>query len=48
MLGLKKENLKKKEFYESAEVELILFEFSDVITTSGESGTNPEDWGDWT
>lgn len=44
---MKKENLKKKEFYESAEVELILFEFSDIVTASGDT-TNPEDWDEWT
>ena len=36
---------KLKEPYESADIKLILFEFSDLITTSGD-GDPTVDWGD--
>ena len=48
---MKKENNKRKVPYETAEVELVLFEFSDIVTASGATGgttTDKEDWGDWT
>lgn len=43
---------KLKENYRSAEIELILFEFSDIVTASDQTGglvdNDPNDWGDWT
>lgn len=45
---------KLKENYKAAEVELILFEFSDIVTASSTStggglvDNDPNDWGDWT
>lgn len=36
---------KLKEPYESVTIKLILFEFSDLITTSGDSDTTVN-WGD--
>ena len=41
---------KLKENYRAAEVELILFEFPDIVTTSsgGLVDNDPNDWGDWT
>ena len=50
---MKKENLKRKSLYETAEVEITLIEKCDVITTSGETGDNEKpgdqsNWGDWT
>ena len=44
---MKKENLKRKDVYELAEVEIVLFEFSDIVTQSG-GETQPGDWDDWT
>ena len=40
---------KAKENYKSAEVKLILFEFSDIVTASsgGLVDNDPSDWGDW-
>lgn len=39
---------KLKEFYEAAEVEVVLFEFSDIVTTSGwVDPPNDGDVGDW-
>ena len=43
---MKKTNAKRREEYIAAEVDLVLFDICDVITTS-EEATNPEDWGDW-
>ncbi len=41
---------KLKENYKAADVELILFEFSDIVTTSGGGlvDDDGDDWGDWT
>ena len=45
---------KQKESYKAVEVELILFEFSDIVTASStytENGfvdNDPNDWGNWT
>lgn len=41
---------KPKEFYEAAEVEVVLFEFSDIVTASGSDWVDPpgdDDIGDW-
>lgn len=41
---------KLKEFYEAAEVEVVLFEFSDIVTTSNSDWVKPpsdNDVGDW-
>lgn len=45
---------KLKENYKAVELELILFEFSDIVTASSTGSDNglvdndPNDWGDWT
>ena len=45
---------KQKESYKAVEVELILFEFSDIVTASSTDTGNgfvdndPNDWGNWT
>ena len=48
------EKRKRKKSYEAADVELILFEFSDIVTTSGgnqgtstETPPSPDNWDDW-
>lgn len=41
---------KMKEFYEAAEVEVVLFEFSDIVTASNTGWVDPPsdgDIGDW-
>ena len=41
---------KLKELYEAAEVEVVLFEFSDIVTASGPDWVDPPsegDIGDW-
>ena len=50
---MKKEN--KKLSYETAEAELVILEFSDIVTasdgnqgTSSETPPTPDNWGDWT
>ena len=49
------EKQKRKNPYEAADVELILFEFSDIVTASGgnqststESPPNQDNWDEWT
>ena len=41
---------KLKESYKTPDVELILYEFSDIVTasTGGLVDNDPNDWGDWT
>ena len=49
------EKRKRKNHYEAADVEIVLFEFSDIVTTSGgNEGTSTdtppsqENWDEWT
>ena len=43
---MKKEELKEKQLYEEANIELVRFNLQDVITTSNAMGE--EDWDEWT
>ena len=41
---------KLKENYEKAELEVIVFNYADIVTASSPEnvGSDPDDWGDWT